>query len=111
MLARELPRLKSFRADLGRRPRAARRPTRDAWGPFAILAAVIALRSFVYFGFVTFVPLYYIHDLHTSKATGSAALSVMLVGGAVGHAGRRPRWPTASAAARCCAARCSCCRR
>ena len=45
---------------------------------------MIALRSFVYFGFVTFIPLYYIHDLHTGKAAGSAALSVMLVGGAAG---------------------------
>ena len=42
----------------------------DAWRPFIILGGVIALRSFVYFGFVTFVPLYFVHDLHTSKALG-----------------------------------------
>jgi FSR family fosmidomycin resistance protein-like MFS transporter len=83
VLAHELPRLKGFRADLVG-GRVQRDETRDAWGPFAILATVIALRSFVYFGFVTFIPLYYIHDLHASKATGSAALSVMLVGGAAG---------------------------
>jgi MFS transporter, FSR family, fosmidomycin resistance protein len=83
VLARELPRLKSFRADLVD-GRVQRGETQDAWGPFAILGTVIALRSFVYFGFVTFIPLYYIHDLHTSKAAGSAALSVMLVGGAAG---------------------------
>jgi FSR family fosmidomycin resistance protein-like MFS transporter len=83
VLARELPRLKSFRADLVG-GRVQRGENHAAWGPFAILGTVIALRSFVYFGFVTFIPLYYIHDLHTSKATGSAALSVMLVGGAVG---------------------------
>ena len=35
-----------------------------------LLAAVIALRSFVYFGFVTFIPLYFVHVLHTSKAFG-----------------------------------------
>ncbi len=56
----------------------------DAWRPFALLAVVISLRSFVYFGFVTFVPLYFIHVLHTSKTIGSAALTAMLIGGAVG---------------------------
>jgi MFS transporter, FSR family, fosmidomycin resistance protein len=83
VLVRELPRLKGFRADLaGGRVR--RSESDDAWGPFALLGVVIALRSFVYFGFVTFIPLYYIHDLHTSRATGGAALTVMLAGGALG---------------------------
>jgi FSR family fosmidomycin resistance protein-like MFS transporter len=83
VLVHELPRLQGFRADLVG-GRVQRTDTHDAWGPFAILAVVIALRSFVYFGFVTFIPLYYIHVLHTGKATGSAALSAMLVGGAIG---------------------------
>jgi FSR family fosmidomycin resistance protein-like MFS transporter len=83
VLTFELPRLKSFRADLvGGRVQRSR--AHAAWGPFAVLGVVIALRSFIYFGFVTFIPLYYIHDLHTSKAFGSAALSAMLAGGAVG---------------------------
>ena len=83
VLVRELPRLKTFRADLVS-GRVQRSDEPDHWGPFAILGAVIALRSFVYFGFVTFIPLYFAHDLHTSKGVGSAALSVMLAGGAVG---------------------------
>ncbi len=83
MLAYELPRLKGFRADLVG-GRVERSDTPAAWRPFAILGVVIALRSFVYFGFVTFIPLYYIHILHTSKATGGAALSVLLIGGAAG---------------------------
>jgi FSR family fosmidomycin resistance protein-like MFS transporter len=82
ILARELPRLKTFRVDLGRTRADGTEP--DAWRPFALLAAVIALRSFVYFGFVTFIPLYFIHVLHTGKGVGGAALTVMLVGGAVG---------------------------
>jgi MFS transporter, FSR family, fosmidomycin resistance protein len=83
VLVHELPRLRSFRADLVQgRVQPSDEP--DHWGPFVILGVVIALRSFVYFGLVTFIPLYYAHDLHTSKATGSAALSVMLAGGAVG---------------------------
>jgi FSR family fosmidomycin resistance protein-like MFS transporter len=56
----------------------------EAWGPFAILAGVIALRSFVYFGMVTFIPLYYVNVLHASKALGNAALTAMLLGGAAG---------------------------
>jgi MFS transporter, FSR family, fosmidomycin resistance protein len=82
MLAREMPRLKRFRVDLNRS--GAHHAGADAWRPFVRLALVIALRSFVYFGFVTFIPLYFIHDLHTSRGTAGAALTVMLVGGAVG---------------------------
>jgi FSR family fosmidomycin resistance protein-like MFS transporter len=83
VMIHELPRLKTFRRDVvGGRVRQDRHD--EAWGPFAVLAAVIAVRSFVYFGMVTFIPLYYDHVLHTSKALGSAALSAMLLGGAVG---------------------------
>jgi FSR family fosmidomycin resistance protein-like MFS transporter len=84
VLAVELPRLRTFRTDVvaGRVRR--RTDQHDAWGPFAMLGTVIALRSFVYFGMVTFIPLYYVANLHTSKATGNLALSAMLLGGAVG---------------------------
>jgi len=82
-LAHELPRLKGFRTDVVGR-RVGRSERRDHWGPFATLAGVIALRSFVYFGLVTFIPLYYINVLHASKATGNAALTAMLLGGALG---------------------------
>ena len=59
---------------------------------------MIALRSFVYFGLVTFIPLYFVDDLHVSKAFGNIALAAMLLGGACGtliggrladHFGRR----------------------
>jgi FSR family fosmidomycin resistance protein-like MFS transporter len=83
VLARELPRLKTFRVDLAKR-HAVTDADEDAWRPFTLLAVVIALRSFVYFGFVTFIPLYFIHDLHTSRGIAGAALTVMLVGGAIG---------------------------
>ncbi len=83
VLIHELPRLKSFRTDVVA-GRVEKGDEHEAWGPFALLATVIALRSFVYFGFVTFIPLYFIHDLHTSKAFGNAALAAMLLGGAVG---------------------------
>ena len=83
VLFHELPRLQRFRTDVvGGRVRASRQP--EEWKPFSVLAAVIALRSFVYFGLVGFVPLYYVNVLHASKALGSAALTAMLLGGAVG---------------------------
>jgi MFS transporter, FSR family, fosmidomycin resistance protein len=83
VLMHELPRLRSFRTDVVA-GRVTRGEEREAWGPFTVLGLVIAVRSFIYFGLITFIPLYYIHVLHASKALGNAALSVMLVGGAVG---------------------------
>ncbi len=83
VLIHELPRLRGFRTDVVS-GRVQQGDEHEAWGPFALLATVIALRSFVYFGLVTFIPLYFIHDLHMSKAFGNAALSAMLLGGAAG---------------------------
>ena len=82
----------------------------EAWRPFALLAGVIALRSFVYFGLVTFIPLYYVAELHTGKAFGNAALSAMLLGGAVGTLIGGPLADRVRAAhgarpARCCRSR------
>jgi len=83
ILIHELPRLKSFRGDVvGGRVQAGNH--HEAWGPFVVLGGVIALRSFVYFGLVTFIPLYYVGELHTSKAFGNLALAAMLLGGAFG---------------------------
>jgi FSR family fosmidomycin resistance protein-like MFS transporter len=83
VLVHELPHLRRFRADVveGRVHRA-EHP--EAWKPFVVLTAVIALRSIVYFGMVGFIPLYYVKVLHAGKTFGSAALTAMLVGGAVG---------------------------
>ena len=54
------------------------------WGPFARMIGVVTVRSFVYFGLVAFVASYYEHVLGSSPALGNAALTVMLLGGAVG---------------------------
>ena len=83
VLVHELPRLKSFRPDVIA-GRVQRGEQNEAWVPFVLLAGVIALRSFVYFGMVTFIPLYYVQVLHTSKALGNTALTAMLLGGAAG---------------------------
>jgi FSR family fosmidomycin resistance protein-like MFS transporter len=79
---RELARLKGFRpvahGDDGDAPEP------DQWRPFARLAAAIAARSIVYFSLMTLVPLYFVDELDTSKATANAALTVMLASGAIG---------------------------
>ncbi len=83
VLVIELPRLRGFRTDVVA-GRVQRSDEPERWGPFTVLAGVIALRSFVYFGLITFIPLYFVHVLGTGKALGNAALSAMLVGGAFG---------------------------
>jgi len=83
VLLHELPRLKRFRGDVVG-GRVQRDEHADDWPPFIRLAGVIALRSFVYFGMVTFIPLYYVGVLHASKALGNSALTAMLLGGASG---------------------------
>jgi len=83
VLAHELPRLRTFRTDVVA-GRVQKGDHHEAWGPFTLLAGVIALRSFVYFGLVTFIPLFYVNVQHVSKAYGNTALAAMLLGGAVG---------------------------
>jgi FSR family fosmidomycin resistance protein-like MFS transporter len=83
VLALEIPRLSTFRPPLedpaGNAP--GRRSDRAA---FARLSLVAVLRSVVYYGLVTFVPLYFVHAFHTSAARGNTALTIMLVAGAAG---------------------------
>ncbi len=83
VLVRDLPRLRSFRPSAAA-VRAAGRVQVDRWGPFARLGVVVSLRSIVFFALVTFVPLYFVSDLGASEATANAALSTMLVCGAIG---------------------------
>jgi FSR family fosmidomycin resistance protein-like MFS transporter len=56
----------------------------DDWNAFVRLGGVVALRSCVYFGLQAFIPLWFIHHLGTGESTGNAALTAMLVAGAVG---------------------------
>ena len=82
LFTRELARLRGFRPAPAGGSGEAAAPNR--WGPFTRLGLAVSLRSVVYFGLLTFVPLYYVGTLHTSKATGNLALTAMLVAGAVG---------------------------
>jgi MFS transporter, FSR family, fosmidomycin resistance protein len=56
----------------------------DDWPAFARLTAVVVVRAVVFFGLTSFLALYFIHGLHTSKAVGGAALSALLIAGGVG---------------------------
>jgi MFS transporter, FSR family, fosmidomycin resistance protein len=74
-------------------------PQRDRWGPFARLGGVVALRSGVYFGLQSFVPIWFVHHLGASEGVGDGVLTAMLAAGAAGtlvggrlvdRIGRRP---------------------
>ncbi|HYI38235.1 MAG TPA: MFS transporter [Thermoleophilaceae bacterium] len=56
----------------------------DQWGAFSVLSSIVAIRSGVYFGLQAFVPLWFVTQLGTGEGTGNAALTAMLVAGAVG---------------------------
>jgi MFS transporter, FSR family, fosmidomycin resistance protein len=83
VLLANLPHLIAFRpARLAGKPEVG--SPDDDWSGFARLGGVIAFRTFVYFGLLTFVPLYYTGALGQSKAVANTALTVMLAGGAFG---------------------------
>jgi MFS transporter, FSR family, fosmidomycin resistance protein len=86
LLARELPHLRSFQPE--RRAAASGEPahaaTPDRWGPFTRVATIAGVRSGVYFGLQAFVPAYFIVHFHSSAGVGNAALTTLLICGALG---------------------------
>lgn len=59
--------------------------SRDAWGPFARLTAAVVTRAILLYGFNTFIPLYWIHVLHRSKASGALALTAFSLASVIGN--------------------------
>jgi FSR family fosmidomycin resistance protein-like MFS transporter len=82
LVRRELPRMRALRTKRGEA--AAAGAGADRWGPFAALAGVVSLRSGVYFGLQSFVPLWFVAALGASEGLGNAALTAMLIAGALG---------------------------
>ncbi|CAA9425955.1 MAG: Fosmidomycin resistance protein [uncultured Rubrobacteraceae bacterium] len=82
----ELPRLLAFRPEAAVEASVEREGDTqpEHWGPFVRMVGAVTLRSFVYFGLITFLAEYYIRVLGTSTVLANAALSVMLFAGAVG---------------------------
>ena len=56
----------------------------DAWRLFGLLAAALMFRSIFFFGFNTFLPLYWVNVLGRSAAEGGVALSLYLGLGLLG---------------------------
>jgi MFS transporter, FSR family, fosmidomycin resistance protein len=83
-LFRSLPRMHAMaRTAVDRAAQSADAPE-DDWNAFTRLGGVISLRSGVYFGLQSFVPLWFVHQLSSTEAAGNTALTAMLVAGAVG---------------------------
>jgi len=84
VLFHELPRMLGFKPEAveseGKRTAAAP----EHWAPFVRMIGVVIVRSFVYFGLVAFVALYYERVLDMSPELGNTALTLMLFGGAAG---------------------------
>jgi len=56
----------------------------DQWGLFAALTGIEVLRSATFFGLNTFIELYWIRHLHTSRGLAGIALTCFLAGGVAG---------------------------
>ncbi|MBX3145559.1 MAG: MFS transporter [Gemmatimonadales bacterium] len=56
----------------------------DAWGAFARLTGAVGMRSIVFFGLNTFLPIYWATRFNLTLAAGGVALTVLLVVGVAG---------------------------
>jgi FSR family fosmidomycin resistance protein-like MFS transporter len=57
---------------------------KDLWIPFAILTGVVIIRSIIFYGLNTFIPLYWINVYHQSTTSAGMALSIMFGAGVAG---------------------------
>lgn len=80
----EIPRMLALAPEEETKGKTATDASGERWTPFALMIAVVVVRSFVYFGLVAFVAAYYERVLGSSPALGNVALTVMLASGAVG---------------------------
>ncbi len=60
------------------------RVSRSAWLPMGLIVGVVALRQWAIAGTMTFLPLYYTHDLKTSAALASGLIFALQLGGDAG---------------------------
>ncbi|MHA6764304.1 MFS transporter [Streptacidiphilus sp. PAMC 29251] len=56
----------------------------DRWRPFLVLTSIEVVRSVTFFGVNTFIELYWLRDLHASRAVAGTALACFLGGGVAG---------------------------
>jgi FSR family fosmidomycin resistance protein-like MFS transporter len=79
-----LPRMHALARSSVRSAAASGEQPEDDWNAFTRLGGVISLRSGVYFGLQSFVPLWFVTHLSSTEAAGNTALTAMLVAGAIG---------------------------
>ena len=56
----------------------------DQWGPFARLTGAVVIRSAAFFSIIAFLPLWWVTDLHRSKAAGDFAATAFMAAGIAG---------------------------
>jgi FSR family fosmidomycin resistance protein-like MFS transporter len=79
VVAHQLPRLSAVANPMiGNSATGVASDVQEQWSDFVRLTIVVILRSTVFFGLDTFVPLYWINVLHGSKSGASYALTTML---------------------------------
>lgn len=71
-------------APAGRAAVGSPRAAKDDWRAFGWLSLVVGMRSVVFFGSVTFLPLFHVQVLGTTAAQGNSALTLMLLAAAGG---------------------------
>ena len=57
---------------------------KDQWVPFAIVTGVVIIRSIIFYGLNTFIPLYWINIYKQSTTVAATALSIMFGAGVAG---------------------------
>ncbi|MCH5583683.1 MFS transporter [Shimazuella sp. AN120528] len=57
---------------------------KDQWRSFSLLSIILCIRSIVFYGLNTFIPIYWVSVLLQSKSTGSSMLSIFFLCGAIG---------------------------
>ena len=84
-LAWQVPRFSVYLKSATKKTGPTQHAERDEWGPFLRLSGVVFCRSIIFYGFNTFIPLYWINVLHQSNAAGGTALTVLFAAGMVGN--------------------------
>jgi MFS transporter, FSR family, fosmidomycin resistance protein len=83
VLFRSLPWFETFRPKASTAQAGAAPQTAD-WPSFVRLVLVIIVRSSLYYGLITFVPLYFTQVRHATLATANSALTCLTLAGIVG---------------------------
>jgi len=85
LLSLELPRIDALRLQaIAANDGPEKQRKMDRWLPFTGVAFIAGFRSATYFGLQAFVPIYLITRMGTTDWVGNAALTVLLVAGAIG---------------------------